>query len=190
MQQQEQGRGGGREQGRRKIDIVRFIISVWAAGVVGGCAVTNPPPLPQHNPADPQVRSSSRMPRNLLVRDETTVAIERQLSATEADAKSAETMQHEMKNMPGIRHSEMHHGHKGMQHLKEQAEEKKTLENEMKKTSDEMEATSDAMRKKSDEVKKGATIHTCPMHPEVQFDKPGKCPKCGMKVVPKKKGVS
>jgi len=28
-------------------------------------------------------------------------------------------------------------------------------------------------------------IYTCPMHPEVQQDKPGKCPKCGMDLVPK-----
>lgn len=26
-------------------------------------------------------------------------------------------------------------------------------------------------------------IYTCPMHPEVQQDKPGTCPKCGMKLV-------
>lgn len=25
-----------------------------------------------------------------------------------------------------------------------------------------------------------SVIYTCPMHPEVQGDKPGKCPKCGM----------
>jgi hypothetical protein len=25
--------------------------------------------------------------------------------------------------------------------------------------------------------------YTCPMHPEVIYDKPGKCPKCGMKLV-------
>lgn len=27
-----------------------------------------------------------------------------------------------------------------------------------------------------------AEVYTCPMHPEVQSDKPGKCPKCGMKL--------
>jgi hypothetical protein len=30
-----------------------------------------------------------------------------------------------------------------------------------------------------------ATIYTCPMHPEVTSDKPGRCPKCGMNLVPK-----
>ena len=28
--------------------------------------------------------------------------------------------------------------------------------------------------------------YTCEMHPEVISDKPGKCPKCGMNLVPKK----
>ena len=28
--------------------------------------------------------------------------------------------------------------------------------------------------------------YTCTMHPEVVMDKPGKCPKCGMKLVAKK----
>lgn len=37
-------------------------------------------------------------------------------------------------------------------------------------------------------------IYTCTMHPEVISDKPGKCPKCGMDLVekkrsPKKKGA-
>ena len=31
----------------------------------------------------------------------------------------------------------------------------------------------------------GKTIYTCPMHPEVISDKPGKCPKCGMNLEPK-----
>jgi hypothetical protein len=31
-----------------------------------------------------------------------------------------------------------------------------------------------------------ATKYTCTMHPEVVMNKPGKCPKCGMKLVPVK----
>lgn len=38
------------------------------------------------------------------------------------------------------------------------------------------------------EVKIGSVdvIYTCPMHPEVQAKEPGKCPKCGMKLEPKR----
>jgi len=58
----------------------------------------------------------------------------------------------------------------------------------MKKTSDEMKATSDAMKRKSDELKTEGAIYTCPMHPQVRADKPGKCPICGMTLVKKKEG--
>jgi len=37
--------------------------------------------------------------------------------------------------------------------------------------------------KDGDDVK---TTYTCPMHPEVESDEPGKCPKCGMNLEPKK----
>jgi hypothetical protein len=33
-----------------------------------------------------------------------------------------------------------------------------------------------------------SVVYTCPMHPEVVADKPGKCPKCGMNLVKKGEG--
>ena len=75
---------------------------LWFCVVVffTGCA-TEPPPLPPNNAADPQVRSSATAPRNLLAPDKTTLALERQLSATEAYAQSAEKMEHDIGTMPG-----------------------------------------------------------------------------------------
>ena len=35
---------------------------------------------------------------------------------------------------------------------------------------------------------KTAAKYTCPMHPEVVMNKPGKCPKCGMALVKMKPG--
>jgi hypothetical protein len=35
------------------------------------------------------------------------------------------------------------------------------------------------------QVKQQTVKYTCPMHPEVVMDKPGKCPKCGMTLVKK-----
>ena len=37
-------------------------------------------------------------------------------------------------------------------------------------------------------IKMGQEVYSCPMHPEVQSDKPGKCPKCGMTLVKKAMG--
>jgi len=37
---------------------------------------------------------------------------------------------------------------------------------------------------KHEEMPPGKTIYTCPMHPEVQQDHPGPCPKCGMALEP------
>ena len=38
---------------------------------------------------------------------------------------------------------------------------------------------------KTKKVKVAKVQYTCPMHPEVLSDKPGKCPKCGMTLVKK-----
>jgi len=38
---------------------------------------------------------------------------------------------------------------------------------------------------KEEQQPQGKTIYTCPMHPEVEQDHPGECPKCGMALEPK-----
>ena len=46
--------------------------------------------------------------------------------------------------------------------------------------------TTTTQQKKAMPVKKAVkVVYTCPMHKEVSMDKPGKCPKCGMKLVKK-----
>ena len=165
---------------------------IFVAGLLAGC-VTEPPPLPQHNPADPQAHAHTKAPANLLARDETTLAIEKRLSATEGEAKSAEKMEHYMQNMPAMQHSGMQQGEmkmesqSQMQQGRDLESEKKAVDGEMKKTADEMKATSGEMKKKSDELKTEGAIYTCPMHPQVRSDKPGKCPICGMTLVKKEK---
>ena len=46
-----------------------------------------------------------------------------------------------------------------------------------------------AQAKHSHKHSHGSAAHkyTCTMHPEVMMNKPGKCPKCGMALVPMKK---
>jgi len=128
------------------IKSIRIFAAAFCAQWLIGRA-SNPPSLPPGNPADPQISGHTRTPRNLLARDEITLAIAKELSQTESTAESSESKQHE-----------------GMQHG----------------GADEMKKTSDAMKQKSDEMKSGATIYTCPMHPHIHSDKPGKCPICGM----------
>lgn len=38
---------------------------------------------------------------------------------------------------------------------------------------------------KPEEKPQGKAIYTCPMHPEIEQDHPGDCPKCGMALEPK-----
>ena len=162
-----------------RIDTLYFFSAISLSVLMASCITPDPPPFPLNSPADPNVRSASK-PARLIARDETTEEVERALASTEDQAKSAQTMHHDMQNMPGMNHGDMQHGSAS-------TGEKEQVADEMRKTSDEMKATSDRM-KKAEQTKTEPAIYTCRMHPQIRSDKPGKCPICGMTLV-KKRGA-
>ncbi len=84
----------------------------------------------------------------MLARDETTLAIEKELSQSANVGKASQTMQHEGMQDGGMQ---------GMQH--------------------------EGMK-----MEKHGEIYTCPTHPQIKSDKPGKCPICGMTLKKKEGG--
>ncbi len=160
---------------------------IVAIGVLVACTSTTPPPLPPRNPADLQVHVPAKPPRNLLVHDETTLAIEKELSQTESAAKSAESMQQMGRgDMSGMQHGEMKmDDHQNMPNAGNAEGEKKAVADEMKATSDEMKKTSEEMKQKSEQTSPQNFYYTCRMHPQIHADKPGKCPICGMTLIKK-----
>ena len=173
-----------------RINARKSICWIVAIGVLVACTSTTPPPLPPGNPADPQVRIPTKTPNNLLVHDETTLAIEKELSPTESAAKSAENMQQMGPgDMSGMQHGQMKmDDHQNMPNAGNAEGGKKAVADEMKKTSEEMKKTSEEMKKKSEQTNSQDFYYTCRMHPQIHSDKPGKCPICGMTLI-KKKGA-
>jgi len=164
-----------------RIDRTKLICAIVGAGLLVGCASTTPPALPPGNPADATVRVPVRRPDNLLVHDETTFAIQKELSQTASSAKGAETMHHDMNNMPGMKMED----HKEMPPQTSADTEKKAVAEEMKRTSEEMKKTSEEMKQKSEQSSAKSFYYTCVMHPQIHADKPGKCPICGMTLIKK-----
>jgi rubrerythrin len=156
----------------------RLISFIAGAGLLAGCVATSPPSFAPGNPGDPQVRVPARPPANLLLHDETTVAIQQEFSRNESATKTAETVQHGDMKMEN---------HKDTPPATNVEQEKKAVAEEMKKTSDEMKRTSEAM-KKAEQTAPQNFYYTCQMHPQIHADNPGKCPICGMTLI-KKEGA-
>lgn len=156
------------------INLKQLSVAIAVTGLLAGCA-TDPPPLPPGNPTDPQARESPQRWPSVLLADATTQAVTERLKQTSNESA-----------MHGMQHEEMKmEGHKGMQPSAGGQPEKKAVADEMKKTADEMKRASDVMKEKSDEMKADAPVYTCPMHPEVIRNQPGKCPICGMTLIEK-----
>jgi rubrerythrin len=148
---------------------------------LAGCASPPLPPDPQ-SPASAQAHESK--PQRLssaLVNDHVTNAVFMRLAATGGPAET-----------PRASHGTQMQGmdHSGMPQVEtRQPGIKADLEREIKKTSDEMKEVSDKMKKESEGAEAGkessAVIYTCPMHPQIDEGKPGKCPICGMALIKK-----
>lgn len=69
-----------------------------------------------------------------------------------------------------------------MQHMMDMADKDSTMGKKMIQ----MMEQKPMMKKMMNDMNKSASVfYTCPMHPEIKSDMPGKCPKCGMDLVKK-----
>lgn len=177
-----------------------------SATLLCGCAGIQPPALPEHNPANPQVGDVSRSPQTVLAADATTQAVKQRLSHSSERAKSSESMAHNMGGMSGIggmekmqNGGETHQAMPAMSHdmggmkMDEVSPSPSPKQNDggMKHDMPGMNmevAPTRAGGSPSSQAKPASNgiYYTCVMHPHVHEDKPGKCPICGMKLVQKK----
>jgi hypothetical protein len=140
---------------------VALLLSVFLAG----CAA--PPPLPK--PALDQP-SNPDAPQAAPIAASNTLALPPAIEPTTAPA-TAKVPPATGESMPGMRHMGHDMGHDtgsmpGMKHDASASQSATTPS-----------ATTQA-----------AVLYTCTMHPDIVSDHPGKCPKCGMKLVRKGAG--
>lgn len=151
-----------------------LLLATASTLLIGGCAGgTATPPLSQDHPANANAIEAPLPPpsQTLVVADSTVPPA--------ADPASL------MPDMKGMNHGSggMQHDMKGMQHdhampgMKHDVPATQPGENAAPSAPRFTPMTGPAT---------SPAKYTCTMHPEVVSDQPGKCPKCGMKLVPKK----
>lgn len=135
-------------------------ISIAVALAVAGCAGPSTAQIsnPATDPASPQATAAPAAPGYQFV--QAPASVSPNISPSQGAAEDGAGLQHSAHDMPG-----MPHGAHGMPPAAPQAG--KSVQPVANKPT--------------------ATQYTCTMHPEVRAEKPGKCPKCGMKLVPVEK---
>jgi Heavy metal binding domain len=140
---------------------IRVFVASFCALLLSSCATNfQPPAIAATNPASVQAKESvTPAARQMLGRDALTEKTNERLAASAPGNPSFQPSEMQ----------QMHHGMSGMEGMQH----------------DEMDAT------KMDSGEKpmsGKFYYTCPIHPQIHQDKPGKCQICGMSLIKKEEG--
>lgn len=153
-----------------------YKISLTVALAVAGCAGPGTAQIsnPATDPASPQATAAPVASGYQFV--PAPAPVSPHISASQGADSGAGT-QHGSHDMPGMQHSA--HDMPGMQHS---AHGMPGMTHGTHGTPPASPQTGKGVQPAPN--KPAATSYTCPMHPEVRSTQPGRCPKCGMKLVP------
>ena len=155
---------------------LRLLLGMAGLLLAGCASTTTPPPLPSDHPANAAAAEAPLPPPSttLVVND----------AEVPHPATNPASLTPDMSGMAGMKHDMkgMQHDMKGMQHDHGMA----GMSHEVPAPRPGENAAPSAPRwtpTTSPSTTTAATLYTCKMHPEVISPTPGKCPKCGMKLV-------
>ena len=137
----------------------RTVLTALGGLLIGGCAIPAEPRFGNNHPASPQASEAPMTPvSQTLAADNPAAPVMGAMPKAAGEEMGHGHMSHG--DMPGMKHDE--HDMPAMQHGTPGTQPASTTQ-------------------------KSTAAFTCVMHPEITSDAPGKCPKCGMKLLAKKK---
>lgn len=156
-----------------KMPMMAFV----ALGFFTGCS---------SEPADP--RGTAGHPANP---DALEARLSSPVTTLAIDESPATAASEESLGMAGMQMGQrMQHDMSGMDHdMKDMSHDRPAMQHEMPMAQSSQNAAASAPQitpTSSPATTPAAAVYICPMHPDVISDKPGKCPKCSMKLVLKK----
>ena len=151
----------------------RFLVALVGILFVSGCATPSQPQFGSNHPANPQAAEGSVVPPSMtLAANDPAAPASGGMPMDGAPMKSGGVMDHE--HMP--------HGDKHDDNAKPDVGGMKHDGHAMPA----MPAENGSPATRPAAASPRGAAYSCVMHPEVMTDAPGKCPKCGMKLMPKK----
>jgi hypothetical protein len=151
----------------------RFLPALVGVMWVSGCATPSRPQFGINHPASPQAAEGAVIPPSMT------------LAANDPAAAASGGMPMDgapMKSGGPIDHEHILHGDKHNDDVKPDVGGMKHDEHTMPA----MPAANGSPATRPAAASQRVAAYSCVMHPEVVTDAPGKCPKCGMKLMPKK----